>query len=319
VLYLASGLALLAAALPVILIAADSSGERPRVDSILQGSFPPRGKQQLPPANPGARIVSWNVNKGRNPGALAEALRGLDCDVCLLQEIDFNARRTGNVNVTEQIAHRLGMNWVFAPAFEELGQTGGAEAAPAFMGQSTVTRLRVRGTHVVRFHTQSSFWKPRPLVPNWPLMQRRQGGRNALAVELESPAGALVAYNLHLESRGNATIRRAQLNEVLEDARRYGDSTTVVIAGDLNSKFDPTAVLRYMETQGYRNSYGTERQRTHKLVGSVDWIFVRGRVGLEAGEVHREIGLSDHYPLSVRVVKQATAGRTIGERRPNPK
>jgi hypothetical protein len=40
----------------------------------------------------------------------------------ILQEVDLNARRTHRLNIAEEIARKLGMNYVFGREFEELVQ-----------------------------------------------------------------------------------------------------------------------------------------------------------------------------------------------------
>jgi endonuclease/exonuclease/phosphatase family metal-dependent hydrolase len=252
------------------------------------------------------RIVSWNVNKGRNPQKIAEALRRFAPDICLLQEIDRGARRTGGLDVTAEIARLLNMHAEFAPAFEELSHT--LDGRPAHIGQGIVSRWPIRASRILAFQAQSGFWKPNRILPTgWGIMQRRNGGRVAQIVELDTPAGPLVIYNTHLESRTWGKIRRAQLDEMLADAQRYPATTTVVFAGDFNSQFDPTALLRRMTAAGFRNSYGDRKQRTHRLFGSVDWIFVRGPLTVREGRVHRGIGVSDHFPLSVQLVPAESA------------
>ena len=50
-------------------------------------------------------------------------------DLLILQEVDLNARRTHFLNVAEEIAQKLRMNYVFGREFQELTQ--GRPASPA--------------------------------------------------------------------------------------------------------------------------------------------------------------------------------------------
>jgi endonuclease/exonuclease/phosphatase (EEP) superfamily protein YafD len=51
---------------------------------------------------------------------------------------------------------------------------------------------------------------------------------------------------------------------------------------------------------GFRSAFGDRRMRTHVIVGALDWIFVRGTIECEHGQVLRVHG-SDHFPIAVDV------------------
>lgn len=249
------------------------------------------------PATPSLRIVDWNIHKGRHLDGVVAALRAQDPDVCLLQEVDRAVKRTGGVDVTAEIARRLGMHHSFAPAFEELGQAAGDQ--PALHGQAILSKTPLRGVRILRFENQSGFWKPKPYLPQWPLLQRRLGGRIALIAEIRKNGRRMVVYNLHLESR-NAAVRLAQLEEAIADTRRYPPETPVLIGGDLNSVFHPGRFRALLEGAGFSNCFGDRRVRTHVVYGALDWIFVRA-AGCQAAEVIRGTGASDHDPVAARI------------------
>jgi hypothetical protein len=43
--------------------------------------------------------------------------------------------------------------------------------------------------------------------------------------------GFNACYNLHLESRSNDELRRAQLEDVLQDSAKYDSASPVILAG----------------------------------------------------------------------------------------
>ena len=206
---------------------------------------------------------------------------------------DFCNRRAGQA---------VGVPGCVHPAFREL-----AQGTDASMGQGLLSRLPVRSVRSIQFHAQTGFWQPRPWIPNWPLMQRRTGGRAAQVAELEAGGTRLIVYNLHLESR-SARARMAQLEETLGDAGQYGSDVAVVIAGDLNTQFGATAYLRAVRSDGFRNCFGEQSPRTHHLVGKVDWIFVRGPVECSDIEVHPEAPGSDHFPITAVLTLRSPTG-----------
>jgi endonuclease/exonuclease/phosphatase family metal-dependent hydrolase len=125
------------------------------------------------------------------------------------------------------------MNYVFGREFEELTQ--GSRTSPAYHGQATLSRWRLKNPRIIRFRSQSGFWRPRWFLPRTAPFQERLGGRIALVTEVEVPGSVFNVYNLHLESRGNDNLRLSQFREVLDDAARSGPGVPTLVAGDLNS------------------------------------------------------------------------------------
>ena len=139
-------------------------------------------------------------------------LESQNADLLILQEVDLNARRTRRLNVPEEIARRLQMNYVFGREFEELTQ--GSRTSPAYHGQATLSRRHLTNPRVIRFRRQSNFWRPRWFLPRMQPFQERTGGRIALVADIANGERGFTVYNLHLESRGNSDLRNAQLEEV---------------------------------------------------------------------------------------------------------
>lgn len=245
------------------------------------------------------RVLDWNIDRGQRLEAVVATIRKTAPDICVLQEVDRDARRSRDRDVARELASRIRSNWLYADAFQELGQGHGS--APAFQGQAFLTLFPVRSARVLRFRRQTGFWKPIPHVPHWGWLQRRLGGRIALVAEFGRERTEVVVYNLHLESRGPGAARYAQLRETLADARRYPPGLPVIIAGDLNTKYRPGRFESALKRDGFRNCF-PGRVRTHRLIGDLDWIFVRGAAVCEQAEVIRATHASDHDPLLVRIV-----------------
>lgn len=245
------------------------------------------------------RVVSWNIDRGERLNTVGSELERHPADLCLLQEVDSNTARAGNIDEAAKLAQRLHMNGTYAIEFEELSQERGQ---PAFIGQATLTRLPIRASRVLRFERQSRFWQPHPWIPSSvPLLQRRAGSRIALVSEAEFAGRLLVIYNLHLESRSMGPIQAAQLDEVVADLKHYPPGTAAILGGDLNTKYLPSHFLRKLQAAGFRSVTGERIERTHAIAMALDWIFVRGSLRIEEGEVRRDMRGSDHYPVYARL------------------
>jgi endonuclease/exonuclease/phosphatase family metal-dependent hydrolase len=245
------------------------------------------------------KLLNWNIERGLQMGGIGAAIEREKPDICILQEVDFNARRTGQRNVAEELARRFQFNYVFGVEFEELSQ--GSRDAPAYHGQALLSALPIRSSSVLRFVNQSDFWQPRWYLPNWQALQRRRGGRMALVTEIEAGGATLVVYNVHLESREHEGLRLSQLEEILRDAKRYQPGIPVILAGDFNTNSHDSPVVKRLGQAGFRNAVGKETEVTNLKGDSRDWIFARGPIDFDNGRVHHEIIASDHYPISVSI------------------
>lgn len=246
-----------------------------------------------------ASILNWNIDRGKHLDEIKEQIRKQKPDLCIFQEVDLDARRTHRQDIAKELAETFGMNYVFAPEFEELGQ--GTAEDPAYHGQALLTTFPVRSSRMIRFQHESGWWKPRRLlVSSLPLLQRRQGGRIALVAELDNGGKPLIVYDLHLESKGSEHLRLEQLEEVIDDAQRYPADTPIIIAGDFNTFMPHSQLIPRLRQAGFRNALGDRRVRTHVIAGALDWVFVRGAIQCGDGQVLHVPG-SDHFPISVDV------------------
>jgi endonuclease/exonuclease/phosphatase family metal-dependent hydrolase len=264
------------------------------LSKVYQGQFSSITKEAT-----SLKLLDWNIERGLQMAGIGAAIEREKPDICILQEVDLNARRTGHRNVAEELARKFQLNYVFGVEFQELSQ--GSRDAPAYHGQALLSALPIRSSYILRFVNQSDFWQPRWYLPNWQTLQRRLGGRMALVVEIEAGGATFVVYNTHLESRGDENLRLLQLEEILAHAKDNWPDIPLILAGDLNTNSHDSPVIKRLRQAGFRSALGTETAVTNLKGDSNDWIFVRGPIQFENGRVHHEIVASDHYPLSVSI------------------
>jgi len=251
------------------------------------------------------RIVSWNIERGLHYPGILKFLRTIQPDLILLQEVDRNARRTQYRDIASELARALDVNVVFGTEFQELSE--GSRASPAFHGQATLSPWPLSNGRIIRFRDQSDFWRPRWYVPQLGVFQRRTGGRIALVAEADVYGRTLVIYNLHLESKGNDALRVRQLEEVLNDRRRYGNRSLCVIGGDFNLNAEHGEAARALRDAGFHDAVRTSGRATTPVHGlsphanAIDWIFVSDALDSQGGQVHNDVHDSDHYPVSTHV------------------
>lgn len=245
------------------------------------------------PAGPeSVRIATWNIERGVQFTNIATALRAIDADIVLLQEVDRYCKRSGNRDIARELGEVLGMNWVSGGEFQEVGEANGRPAA--ITGQAILSKYPIADPGVIVFADQSSArWRFNPMQP-------RRGGRMALRAR----TAGLTLYSVHLESGGDDEQRARQLAEVVADQSRQS-AQSVVIGGDFNNHvafqsflFDGLRSAGFADALGALSPRETSMNHRHPI----DWLFVRG--GLSArGRVERVANASDHYPLVADVVR----------------
>jgi endonuclease/exonuclease/phosphatase family metal-dependent hydrolase len=271
------------------------------MQEIVTGNFAPFKWVLWPPRS--LRIVDWNIDRGQQLKGVIDFLRSTNADILILQEADFNARRTHRLNIAQEIARKLEMDYVFGCEFQELVQ--GSKSSPAYHGQATLSKWPISNARLIRFSRQSQFWQPHWFLPNIEPFQERLGGRIALVAHINVAGTKVVTYNLHLESRGNDALRISQLAEVLSDATCYDAGCPVIVAGDLNLDASKEPVALALANAGFQDAVASSRSTpttpAHGLLEGrrrIDWAFVRGTLRASSGHVHGSVNASDHYPIS---------------------
>jgi endonuclease/exonuclease/phosphatase family metal-dependent hydrolase len=270
------------------------------MDQVISGNFAPSRWATWSPNS--LRIVDWNIDRGLQLPPVIDFLAGTQADILILQEVDLNARRTHHLNIAEEIARKLQMNYVFGREFQELVQ--GSKTSPAYHGQALLSKWPISNPRLIRFSRQSHFWQPHWFVPKIEPFQERLGGRIALIAEINVAGSKIVIYNLHLESRGNDELRLAQVHEVLSDAARQNPECSIIVAGDLNLDASKHNAASAFAAAGFQDAIAVPRMPTtpsrHLLESGnrIDWAFIRGPIRAASGRVHNQVKASDHYPIS---------------------
>ena len=269
-------------------------------NEIIAGNFAPKEWLSWPRIS--LRIVDWNIDRGVKLSSIIDFLGDAQADIVILQEVDINAHRTHRVNVAQEIARKLRLNYVFGREFVELTQ--GTKASPAYHGQATFARWRISKPRVIHFRNQSDFWKPRWFKPKLPAFQERLGGRIALAAEIDVVGMSILTYNLHLESRADDELRLGQLDEVLCDVSTHNSECRLILAGDLNLNAAKTGPAERLSAAGFCSAVPSARIATtparHLLEAGrhIDWAFVKDPMRAHKGRVHNGVKASDHFPIS---------------------
>lgn len=235
------------------------------------------------------RIASLNIAVRHGSEFLEEIRNQPDlrkAGVLLLQEVVDGPRD----HVAGEIASALGLEFVFAPAFQLNPQyaEGLAILSRYPLGPANSIRLPRNNLHV-------------GTTP-----------RIALAATVESPVGRIRVINTHLDDRINNAPERRQLTPIWEDARRF--IGPCVIGGDFNTgniwwgfhlfpvpalQNQRAMVKREMAERGFTTPLGSGPATFHFPGLKLDWIYLRDLS--VAGSGVTRIRFSDHNAVWVTV------------------
>ena len=233
------------------------------------------------------RVVTWNIEQGVRFDDIARELRHMEADVVLLQEADIACRRSGNRNVPRDLANALGMNWVAAGEFQEIGESSGG--VPALTTQAILSRYPIVAASTIRFSSQALLrWKLSPVQP-------RRGAR----IALKARTAGVQLYNAHIESGGNERLRTRQIRQILDDYSRDGaEDRPALIAGDFNNiPASISPMFRALGDGGFQDALerAVPARTSTGNKHPIDWIFVRGFTA--DGQILDTGNISDHYPV----------------------
>ncbi len=293
------------------------------------------------PATGWLRLAAWNVERGRDPDAIAALIASTGADVSLLSEVDVGMGRTSNRDVAREIAGRLSASSVFGVEFVELAlgkqadlhDADASDNVAALHGNAIVGRVAFERPEVFRLDDGGDWFTASRGEP-------RVGGRCAVVASTSLDGVAVDLASVHLESHSDASHRAAQFAALLDrlDARGAG---AAVIGGDLNTFGGPLVELavranvhemreaepaRFSWPVSYEPLFDVAAEHglewvdanvaaptTHHdakgepdhVAVKLDWILVRGLEARRAVVVHAQspdgMKLSDHELLAVSV------------------
>ncbi len=207
--------------------------------------FEPMPGDLAPPET--LRVVTYNIGfasgKKNNEGAvlipeeveanlemMAKTLQGLHPDIIALQEVDFSAARTFNINQLDYLSKALHLPygayvvtwnknyiaWPYWPPRRHFGHV--------VSGQAVLSRFPILNQETFRFEKP----KKNPFWYNWFYLDR-VGQRLSLKIGNKET----IFWNVHLEAFDNTTrVRQAQK---LGEWVNQNSGKTQIVAGDFNS------------------------------------------------------------------------------------
>jgi endonuclease/exonuclease/phosphatase family metal-dependent hydrolase len=220
-------------------------------------------------------------------------------DIVALQEADKRTVRAGGHHIAKELAVKMEMSWVHAPAgiprgirpvkrqwwldFEEpidLHDSGDT-------GVAILSRTPLSEVMRIDLPWQECPWRP----------------RLAIAATISVGRQQLRIFNAHVDPHAASGGQLAQLEVIA--AQAAAATVPTVILGDFNtlSRQKCLDTRGFLESRGYTTPFptGTSTWRGGGLLMHADWIFTRG-VRIERWGVARPLNVSDHWPIWAEIV-----------------
>jgi endonuclease/exonuclease/phosphatase family metal-dependent hydrolase len=279
-----------------------------------------------------ARVVAWNVQRGRRLPEAAARLRASDADIALLSELDSGMARTGNEDVAAGLAAALGdeYGYTYGAEFVELGlgdhrERAGAgaddENARGLHGNAIVARTTLADPAVVRLDRGARWFgrdSPEP----------RLGGRMAVLATIVLNGTAVRVASTHLENWAGPVERAGQFETVLDalgpgpaliggDLNTFGTGFDEILDGPLVRRLHAADPERFLWPVAHEPLFAAAGARGFRWEAAnlatpttshgplkLDWLLTRD-LEVRAPAVVDAAGLSDHHLVaaSVRVVR----------------
>lgn len=266
-------------------------------------------------------VAAWNLERCYAVEKSAELLKREGADIALLSEVDNGMARTGQRHTSRDVAAELGMAHAFGVEFLELELGDGVELEfckddfnlHGFHGNAVLARAALQAPAMIRLEAHGHWFTPETPA-------KRIGTRCAIATAVMTTEGPLYAVSVHLENRGDASYRLAQVKGLIDAIDHLAGETPVIIGGDLNTgladngDFEKETLFAHAYGRGFERHGGPIGQTTTRASRvtrsprgqwKLDWFLTRGVVVEESrivpsvapdGEV-----LSDHDMVVAKV------------------
>jgi endonuclease/exonuclease/phosphatase family metal-dependent hydrolase len=220
------------------------------------------------------RVLTWNIHHGVGEDGkldlarIAKIITDHQPDVVLLQEVDKNCNRSGQVDQAAEIARLTQLKYVFGKAMD----LDGGEYGQAILATVEPANLTV--------HPLPSSGEP----------------RIAVSATINSALGQVTVASVHLDFADEA---RQHAQAQVCAAALLASPHPVILAGDFNAKPDSRTLANFAQAPWSivpkEAPAGTHPAGTPTT--EIDYIVLRGLQAVKPATVTAEATASDHRPV----------------------
>ncbi|MBD2748060.1 endonuclease/exonuclease/phosphatase family protein [Microvirga sp. BT688] len=200
----------------------------------------------VPPASPlpwpgFLRVAAFNAQRLGDRRAARHLMGQARAQVTLLSEVDVGMARSGNAHTIRELTAGTGQGYLYGVEFMELDlgsadefeRCTGQNNTRSLHGNAIVSGLALEQPCLIPLE-ENGLW-----FPGINGLQRRIGGRMALAARIAQAPRPLWIVSTHLESKTDPADRQAQIRALLLALDEIALDEACVIGGDFNTKVLP--------------------------------------------------------------------------------
>jgi endonuclease/exonuclease/phosphatase family metal-dependent hydrolase len=235
------------------------------------------------------RIMVFNIHAGKDAAGVdnlervAALIESSNADIVLLQEVDRNTQRSGNVDQFAQLARRTKLFGAFS---KSLDYQGGE------YGIAILSRWEVNRHATIPLHVEPP--------------QTRAGGSLEPRVAAAIATNGFGVVNTHLDASREETYRLQELTPLLLDVKMRAP---LLLGGDFNAE-PGSDVHKQVLAEGLRDAWaecGKGQELTYpadKPVKRIDYLFLGAGARCTSATVV-DTTASDHRPVLFTVQRRA--------------
>lgn len=233
------------------------------------------------------RVLVYNIHAGKDASGIdnlervGALVRSTRADLVLLQEVDRNTERSGDVDQLATLQQLTGLHGVFGKALDYQG---------GLYGIAILSRWPITAHDTVPLH----------------LTPQSVEARVALFADVAMPGGTVTIVNTHLDHHPDDTWRRQEVARLLQ-AIAARERRPLLIGGDFNSTpdSDVQATLRNAGLKDAWTMCGRGDELTYPAgtpLRRIDYLFLTGAARCTEARVI-DTDASDHRPVLVDVAR----------------
>jgi endonuclease/exonuclease/phosphatase family metal-dependent hydrolase len=217
------------------------------------------------------KILTWNIERGANPDALAAYINQVEPDLVCLQEVDWGNQRTKNIDVLDRIARLTSMLGFFSVEFFEIQTPHRPKefAGGGVHGNAILTRILPKRYFRIDLPVIFDWVNAPESKEEIVRREKRIGARFALCAEFNYFGRPIIICSTHFEDKdGGVEGRFAQFKSIVESTRRITSEDAIsIIAGDFNS------IENWITsgTRTYQNSKSSRKPGKPRYISECHW------------------------------------------------
>ncbi len=235
------------------------------------------------------KLISWNIWGGRNFAQVLAFLSQQNADIIALQEVRELEENGKRINIAQEVANRLGYEYIYCKAFTTERHTPSYDLGNAILTKNKIKNGRCHFLSTPEMYQGSSVTEPRTAVQ--------------VEIEYNQKIYNILCTQLGYSKRSvESDMRNYQFQQLEKIIRENG----TILMGDFNALPNSEIVKKLNHTlkntdTDLQHPTITELKEPGQPQYRIDYIFTSSDIVAKNFQIYSNITASDHFPLSVEI------------------